>query len=57
MRIDTGVEVLPNGQEHDGESCAASTSELVQWSGQMQATVVTLLFSAKLGDMSTARKF
>ena len=41
-------------QEHDGESCAASTSELVQWSGQLQTTVVTLLLSAKLGDMSTA---
>ncbi len=35
----------------------SSTSELVQWSGQLQTTVVTLLLSAKLGDMSTARKF
>ena len=42
MRMGTGVEVLPNGQEHNGESCAASTSELVQWSGQLQTTVVTL---------------
>ncbi len=33
MRMGTGVEVLTNGQEH---SCAASTSELVQWSGQLQ---------------------
>ena len=57
MRMVTGVEVLPNGQEHNGESCAASTSELVQWSRQLQTTVVTLLLSAKLGDMSTARKF
>ena len=38
-------------------SCAASTSERVQWSGQLQTTVVTLLLIAKLGDMSTARKF
>jgi hypothetical protein len=53
----TGVEVLPNGQEHDGESCAASTSELVQWSGHLQTTGVMLLLGAKLGDMSTARKF
>ena len=52
-----GVEVLPNEQEHNGESYAASTSELVQWSGQLQTTVVMLLLSAKLGDMSTARKF
>ena len=29
MRMGTGVEVLPNGQEHNRESCAASTSELV----------------------------
>ena len=57
MRMSTGVEVLPNGQELNGESFAASTSELVQWSGQLQTTVVTLLLSAKLGDMSTARKF
>jgi hypothetical protein len=35
----------------------SSTSELVQWSGQLQTTVLTLLLSAKLGDMSTARKF
>ena len=28
MRMGTGLEVLPNGQEHNGESCAASTSEL-----------------------------
>ena len=28
MRMGTGVQVLPNGQEHNGESCAASTSEL-----------------------------
>ena len=34
-----------------------STSELVQWSGQLQTTVVMLLLSAKLGDMSTTRKF
>jgi hypothetical protein len=53
----TGLEVLPNGQEHNGESCAASTSELVQCSGQLQTTVVTLLLGAKLADMSTARKF
>jgi hypothetical protein len=53
----TGLQVLPNGQEHNGESCAASTSELVQWSGQLQTTVVTLLLGAKLGDMSTATKF
>jgi hypothetical protein len=57
MRMDTGVEVLSNDQEHYGESCASSTSELVQWSGQLQTTVVTLLLTAKLGDMSTARKF
>ena len=57
MRMDTGVEVLPNDQEHNGESYAASTSELVQWSGQLQTTVVMLLLSAKLGDMLTARKF
>jgi hypothetical protein len=42
MRMSTRVEVLPNGQEHIGESCSASTSELVQWSGQLQTTVVTL---------------
>ena len=36
MRMVTGVEVLPNGQEYNGESCTASTSELVQWSGQLQ---------------------
>ena len=29
MRMGTGVQVLPNGQEHNGASCAASTSELV----------------------------
>ena len=52
MRMDTGVEVLTNDQEHNGESYAASTSELVQWSGQLQTTVVMLLLSAKLGDMS-----
>ena len=56
-RMGTGVQVLPNDQEHNGESYTASTSELVQWSGQLQTTVVTLLLSAKLGDMSTARKF
>jgi hypothetical protein len=39
MRMRTGVEVLPNGQEHNGEICSASTSELVQWSGQLQTTV------------------
>ena len=39
MRMGTGVEVLPNGQEHNGESCTASNSELVQWSGQPQTTV------------------
>ena len=55
MRMDTGVEVLPNDQEHNGESYAASTSELVQWSGQLQTTVVMLLLSAKLGDMSTEK--
>ncbi len=44
-----GVEVLPNGQEHDGARCTASTSELVQCSGQLQTTVVTLLLSVKLG--------
>ena len=38
-------------------NCAASTSELVQCSGQLQTTVVTLLLGAKLADMSTARKF
>ena len=42
-------EVLPNGQEHNGESCAASTSELVQCSGQLQTTVVTLLLGANSG--------
>ncbi len=55
-----GVEVLSNGQEHNGKTCAApfaSTSELVQKSGQLKTTVVTLLLSANLGDMSTARKF
>ena len=57
MRMSTGLEVLPKGQELNGESCGASTSELVQWSGQLQTTVVTLLLNAKLGDMSTARKF
>jgi hypothetical protein len=57
MRMDTGLQVLPNGQEHNGESCSASTSELVQWSGQLQTTVVTLLLGVKLGDMSTVRKF
>jgi hypothetical protein len=57
MKMGTGVEMLPNGQEHNGENCAASTSELMQWSGQLQTTIVTLLLSAKLGDMSTARKF
>jgi hypothetical protein len=41
MRMDTGVEVLPNVQEHNGESCVASTSELVKWSGQLQTTVET----------------
>jgi hypothetical protein len=57
MRIGTGLQVLPNGQEHNGENCSASTSELVQWSGQLQTTVVTLLLGVKLGDMSTTRKF
>ena len=56
-RMGTGVQVLPNDQGHNGKSYAASTSELVQWSGQLQTTVVMLLLSAKLGDMSTARKF
>ena len=41
MRMVTGVEVLSNDQEHIGESCTTSTSELVQWSGQLQTTVVT----------------
>ena len=32
MRMDRGVELLPHGQEQNGESSAVSTSELVQWS-------------------------
>jgi hypothetical protein len=27
MRIVTGVEVMSNGQEHNGENCASSTSD------------------------------
>ncbi len=57
MRMGRGVELMSHGQEQNGESITSSTSELVQWSGQLQTTVVTLLLSAKLGDISTTRKF
>jgi hypothetical protein len=45
--IGRGLEVLTNGQEQNGENSTDSTSELVQWSGQLQTMVVTLLISVK----------
>jgi hypothetical protein len=53
MRMGRGLELQSNDQEQNGEVSTAPTSELVQCSGQLQTTVVMLLISVKLGDMST----
>jgi hypothetical protein len=46
-RKSVGLELHPNDQEQNGEDRTVSTSELVQYRGQLQTTVVTLLISAK----------
>ena len=55
MRMDRGLDFRVNDQEQDGESDTVSTSELVQYVGQLHTTVVTLLHTVKSGEMSTRK--